>query len=54
MNAKTLAAVVLGLGLIWATGCGEKDDPAPKADDKKNKDEDHPHGTEPEGDSELR
>src|SRR5258708_3739977 len=50
MNGKTLAAAVLGLGLIWATGCGKKDDPAPKADEKKgkdNKDDNHAHGAGP-------
>ena len=35
MNWKTLAAAVLGLGLIWATGCDTKKDAGPKADDKK-------------------
>ncbi len=45
MNGKALMAAVLGLGLIWATGCDGKKD-APKPDDKK-KDEDHGHGTGP-------
>ncbi len=48
MNWKTLATVVLGLGLIWATGCdNKKDATTPKPDPKK--DEDHAHGNGPHG-----
>jgi hypothetical protein len=46
MNCKTLGAAILGLSLIWTTGCGKTDPTAPKPDDKK-KDEDHGHGTGP-------
>ncbi len=54
MNGKTMMAAVLGLGLVWATGCGKSDPTtAPKADDdkdkkdKKVKKDDHGHGTGP-------
>jgi hypothetical protein len=52
MKTKTLVAFVLGLGLLWATGCGKAEPSAapkldPKPDDKKKKDEDHGHGTGP-------
>ena len=48
MNWKMLTEAVLGLGLVWATGCG-KPDPTPpaKVDDKKDKKDDHGHGTGP-------
>lgn len=44
MKSKTLAAVLLGLGLVWATGCGKSDPTTPKQEPKK---EDHGHGTGP-------
>ncbi len=52
MNVKTLMTAVLGLGLVWATGCGKSDPTtAPKAEEKKDKDkgkgDDHGHGTGP-------
>lgn len=54
MNGKTMMAVVLGLGLVWATGCGKPEPTAPpKAEEKKDKDkdkgkgDDHGHGTGP-------
>ncbi len=46
MNGKTLAAAVLGLGLVWATGCDKKAEPT-KAEPKKE--EEHGHGTGPHG-----
>lgn len=46
MNWKMLTAAVLGLGLIWATGCDKKAEPT-KADPKKE--EEHAHGTGPHG-----
>src|SRR5262249_13813455 len=45
MNWKTLAAAVLGFGLVVAAGCDNKKD-TPKPDDKK-KDEGHSHGAGP-------
>ena len=49
MNWNTLAAAVLGLGLVWATGCDSKKD-APKPDEKKHTDEgEHGHGGGPHG-----
>ncbi len=48
MNAKTLAAIVLGLGLIGAAGCDGKKD-APKPGDKKHTEESHEHGNGPHG-----
>lgn len=47
MNWKMLTAAVLGLGLIWATGCGKTDPTTPKQEPKK--DEDHAHGNGPHG-----
>lgn len=50
MNGKTMMAAVLGLGLVWATGCGKPAPTAPaKADDKKDKKDDHGHGNGPHG-----
>ena len=46
MNGKMLMAAVLGLGLVWATGCDKKAEPT-KADSKKE--EEHAHGTGPHG-----
>ena len=46
MNGKTLAAAVLGLGLVWAAGCDKKAEPT-KAEPKKA--EEHGHGTGPHG-----
>src|SRR4051794_3132683 len=49
MTWKTMAAAVLGLGLVWATGCEGKKD-APKPDDKKPADDGHDHdGPGPHG-----
>ncbi len=51
MNAKLLTAFLLGLGLIWATGCGDKPTPA-KPTEKKDKEEaedTHEHGAGPHG-----
>jgi hypothetical protein len=48
MNWKTLAAFVLGFGLIWASGCGNKPEPT-KPEEKKDKEDDHPHGPGPHG-----
>ena len=48
MNVKTMMAAVLGLGLVWATGCGKTDPTAPpKAEEKKDKKDDHGHGNGP-------
>jgi hypothetical protein len=47
MTWKTLVAAVLGLGLVWATGCDTKKDAGPKAADKKHEDDDHGHGAGP-------
>jgi hypothetical protein len=47
MTLKALTAVVLGLGLLCAPGCGGKKD-APKGDGKKEGD-DHEHGDGPHG-----
>ena len=55
MSGKTLMAAVLGLGLVWATGCGKSDPTTPaKADEKKDKKDaggkdDHGHGNGPHG-----
>ena len=53
MNVKTLMTAVLGLGLIWATGCGKTDPTVPaKADEKKDtggKGEQDDHGPGPHG-----
>ncbi len=50
MSGKTLTAAVLGLGLVWATGCGKADPTTAKAEEKKDKDKgDHPHGNGPHG-----
>ena len=46
MNWKMLTAAVLGLGLVWATGCDKKAEPT-KADPKK--DDEHAHGSGPHG-----
>jgi hypothetical protein len=43
---KALAAVVLGLGLVWATGCGKP--PATTPPEPKH-DDDHDHGPGPHG-----
>lgn len=43
MKCKTLMVAVLGLVLVWATGCGKTDPTTPKQEPKK--DEDHGHGT---------
>jgi hypothetical protein len=49
MSWKTLAAAVLGLSLIWATGCdGKKDAPKPDAP-KPDEDQGHAHGSGPHG-----
>src|SRR5258706_212729 len=50
MNWKTLAAALLGFGLVWVSGCDAKKD-APKPDNKKHEDEDdHDHdGPGPHG-----
>jgi hypothetical protein len=45
MNAKTLAAALIGLGLIWATGCGGKQNPTKPATEE----DDHNHGAGPHG-----
>lgn len=53
MTAKTLAATILGLGLVWGTGCDKAAAPTvpAKADDKKKDDKHgvHEHGTGPHG-----
>ncbi|MBM3980724.1 MAG: hypothetical protein FJ304_10645 [Planctomycetes bacterium] len=54
MTYKALTAAVFGLGLLWATGCGKKDEssaakPDPKPAPKKGVSEDHTHGTGPNG-----
>lgn len=43
MNWKTLAAFVLGLGLIWSAGCGNKPEPT-KPEEKKEKEKEKTHG----------
>src|SRR5262245_43286822 len=46
MKTKMFVALLLGFGLIWATGCGKSD--PPKADPKVFKDT-HDHGEGPHG-----
>lgn len=46
MMRKTLSAVVLGLGLLWATGCENKKE-TPKANQPAG--DDHEHGAGPHG-----
>jgi hypothetical protein len=47
MTWKTLAAAVLGFGLIWTVGCDKKD--SAKPDDKKKEEPHGDHGTGPHG-----
>jgi hypothetical protein len=46
MTRRTVTAIVLGLGLIWSSGCGGKKD-APN--NGKPADDDHDHGPGPHG-----
>jgi len=52
MTAKTLAATILGFGLVWATGCDKAAAPTRAAEEKKPKEDkhgDHDHGAGPHG-----